>query len=41
MVWLVWFLIVVLFPIAWPLSFLLDLILGREVGVIYTREEVV
>lgn len=39
MVWLVWIFIVLLFPIAWPISLLLNAILGREIGPIYSREE--
>ena len=35
----IWALMFVLAPIAWPLSWLLDKALGREVGTIYSRAE--
>lgn len=38
-VWLTRFFMVVLFPIAWPISKLLDRILGEELGMYYNRDE--
>lgn len=37
--YITWFCIVALFVVAWPISKVLDLILGREVGLVYSREE--
>ena len=37
--WIVWLLLIFLFPISWPISLLLDWILGREIGTIYSRKE--
>jgi metal transporter CNNM len=38
-VWLVRFLMVVLWPIAWPISKLLDCLLGKEIATAYSRKE--
>mmetsp|Transcript_32193 Transcript_32193/g.44661 ORF Transcript_32193/g.44661 Transcript_32193/m.44661 type:complete len:778 (-) Transcript_32193:255-2588(-) len=38
-VWLVKFFIVICFPIAWPISKLLDKALGREMGTLYNVDE--
>lgn len=37
--YITWFCIAALFVVAWPISKVLDLILGREVGLVYSREE--
>jgi len=37
--WLVYIFMVLLFPIAFPLSFFLDRVLGKEIGTVYTKEE--
>lgn len=37
--WIVWILLILLFPIAWPISLMLDLLLGHEIGTIYSRKE--
>ena len=37
--WIVWLLLIFLFPISWPISLILDWILGREIGTIYSRKE--
>lgn len=39
MIYVIYFFMVVLAPVAWPLSWVLDKILGREVGTIYSRAE--
>ena len=38
-VWLTKFWILVLFPVAWPISMLLDAFLGNEVGTMYSTDE--
>jgi metal transporter CNNM len=38
-VWLVWIFLILMFPIAFPISLVLDLVLGREIGTIYSRDE--
>ncbi|CAL8467383.1 g6920 [Coccomyxa elongata] len=38
-IWIIRVCMVLLAPVAWPLSFILDKILGHEVGNIYTRSE--
>ncbi len=35
--WLVWIIIVLLFPISWPISLLLDFLLGGEQGTFFRR----
>jgi len=39
--WLVWFFIIILFPICWPLAFILDKALGKEMSTIYSKKELV
>ena len=39
MIYVIYFFMAVLAPVAWPLSWVLDKILGREVGTIYSRAE--
>lgn len=38
-VWIVWIVLVVLLPISLPISFVLDCVLGKEVGTVFKREE--
>jgi metal transporter CNNM len=38
-VWLVKFFIILMYPIAWPISVLLDKILGRDIGQVYSADE--
>eukprot|EP00873_Tetraselmis_striata_P042726 jgi/Tetstr1/462990/TSEL_007930.t2 len=38
-IYITWFFVVFLFPLAWPISKCLDLALGREVGMSYDKEE--
>lgn len=38
-VYIVYFFLVLFFPFAYPISFFLDLVLGREVGTIYSKNE--
>jgi metal transporter CNNM len=38
-VWLVWIFLILLFPVAYPISAILNLLLGREIGTIYSRNE--
>eukprot|EP00013_Stygamoeba_regulata_P020504 CAMPEP_0177657806 /NCGR_PEP_ID=MMETSP0447-20121125/16422_1 /TAXON_ID=0 /ORGANISM="Stygamoeba regulata, Strain BSH-02190019" /LENGTH=629 /DNA_ID=CAMNT_0019162267 /DNA_START=234 /DNA_END=2123 /DNA_ORIENTATION=- len=38
-VWLVWIFLIIMFPIAYPISAILNLVLGREIGTIYSRNE--
>lgn len=37
--WLVYIFMFLLFPITFPLSFFLDKVLGKEIGTVYTKEE--
>eukprot|EP01087_Luapelamoeba_hula_P011026 TRINITY_DN2962_c0_g1_i1.p1 TRINITY_DN2962_c0_g1~~TRINITY_DN2962_c0_g1_i1.p1 ORF type:complete len:735 (+),score=136.17 TRINITY_DN2962_c0_g1_i1:270-2474(+) len=37
--WLVWIIIIVLFPISWPISLVLDVLLGGEHGTFFRRAE--
>jgi hypothetical protein len=39
-VWFVWGFLVVLLPLSYPISKILDLLLGREIGTVYSKEEV-
>lgn len=39
MIYVIYFFMALLAPVAWPLSWVLDRILGREVGTIYSRAE--
>ena len=39
MIYVIYFFMALLAPVAWPLSWVLDKILGREVGTIYSRAE--
>ena len=39
-VWIVKIFVFLMFPIAWPLSWLLDKLLGAEVGQVYSKAEV-
>lgn len=39
-VWIVYILMAVLFIVAYPISFILDRILGAEIGTIYNKNEV-
>lgn len=39
MIYVIYFFMALLAPIAWPVSWILDKILGREVGTIYSRAE--
>lgn len=39
-VWIVWIFLIVLLPISYPISKVLDCVLGRELGTIYSRQEV-
>ena len=38
-VWLVWAFLIILLPFSYPISKALDLVLGRELGTIYSRNE--
>ena len=38
-VWIIWGFLIVLLPISYPISKLLDCLLGRELGQLYTRSE--
>jgi len=38
-VWIVWFLMVCMAVLAWPISWLLDIVLGDELGTIYSNSE--
>mmetsp|Transcript_2089 Transcript_2089/g.7579 ORF Transcript_2089/g.7579 Transcript_2089/m.7579 type:complete len:516 (+) Transcript_2089:328-1875(+) len=38
-VWIVWIFLIVLLPISYPISKVLDCVLGRELGTIYSRQE--
>lgn len=37
-VWITWIVIIVTFPVAYPLSLVLDLVLGEEIAFVYDRE---
>ena len=37
---IVWVIMAAFAPIAWPISFVLDIVLGPELGQIYTRDMV-
>jgi metal transporter CNNM len=37
--WLTWFVLVTLYVASWPISKVLDWLLGREVGTMYSRDE--
>lgn len=37
--YITWFCVALLFVIAWPISKVLDCLLGREVGIMYSRQE--
>lgn len=37
--WLVYIFMALLFPLTFPLSFFLDKVLGKEIGTVYTKEE--
>jgi len=39
-VWFVWGFLVLLLPLSYPISKILDLLLGREIGTVYSKEEV-
>eukprot|EP01080_Neovahlkampfia_damariscottae_P002288 gene2288-2461_t len=39
--WIVYVFLIFMFPIAYPLSFLLDKILGKEIGTLYSNEELI
>ena len=39
-VWFVWCFEIMLLPISYPISKILDLVLGREIGTIYSKAEV-
>lgn len=36
-----WFFLIITFPVAFPISVVLDLLLGREVGTVYQKEQLV
>eukprot|EP00040_Diaphanoeca_grandis_P026612 m.149421 g.149421 ORF g.149421 m.149421 type:complete len:434 (-) comp30656_c0_seq1:47-1348(-) len=38
-VWITWFFYVILWPVAYPVSLLLNFLLGKEIGVFYLRDE--
>lgn len=38
-IYLTYFFVLVLFPVAWPISKALDLALGREIGTVYDKDE--
>eukprot|EP00898_Chlorokybus_atmophyticus_P008522 jgi/Chlat1/8671/Chrsp88S08059 len=40
-VWIVRFFLVLFYPVAWPLSLLLDKALGYEIGNVYSKEELI
>lgn len=37
--YITWFCVILLYILAWPISKILDCLLGREVGIMYSREE--
>eukprot|EP01084_Bolivina_argentea_P088728 160204_1 len=37
--WIVWIFMILLAPMAWPISYILDWLLGEELGVIYSNKE--
>jgi len=39
--WIVWFFVVILFPICWPIAWILNRLLGKELPTIYSKEEIV